>query len=210
MAQPSSHCVGRRLSFDGALCTVRYIGEVAGTNGTWLGVEWDDATRGKHDGSHKGTRYFTCMPFRGTISSAVLSTNHWRLGISKSHTAASFVRPKRPADKPQSFIGALHEKYASDGDGVDPDAGVVIFGTKVAQEMGFDKIRRKLAQVEDLTVVILDGLRVASARDDNEPAIAERCPSITQLDLGRNLFESLAPVVEICGELQNLRTLRLR
>lgn len=52
--------IGDRLSYDGALCTARYLGEVAGTSGSWIGVEWDDATRGKHDGSHKGTRYFTC------------------------------------------------------------------------------------------------------------------------------------------------------
>lgn len=55
------HHVGQRLSYEGAVCTVRYIGEVAGTTGAWLGVEWDDQTRGKHDGSHKGVRYFTCM-----------------------------------------------------------------------------------------------------------------------------------------------------
>lgn len=52
--------IGDRLSYDGAICTVRYLGEVAGTSGSWIGVEWDDSTRGKHDGSHKGTRYFTC------------------------------------------------------------------------------------------------------------------------------------------------------
>ncbi len=52
--------IGQRLSFDGAICTVRYIGEVVGTSGAWLGVEWDDPVRGKHDGSHKGTRYFQC------------------------------------------------------------------------------------------------------------------------------------------------------
>lgn len=52
--------VGQRLSYDGALCTVRYIGEVNGTTGNWLGVEWDDPSRGKHDGSHKEVRYFTC------------------------------------------------------------------------------------------------------------------------------------------------------
>lgn len=52
--------IGQRLSFDGALCTVRYIGEVAGTSGVWLGVEWDDGARGKHDGHHKGVRYFSC------------------------------------------------------------------------------------------------------------------------------------------------------
>lgn len=56
----SNHSVGERLSYDGALCTVRYVGEVTGTKGSWLGVEWDDPTRGKHDGQHKGVRYFHC------------------------------------------------------------------------------------------------------------------------------------------------------
>ena len=34
------------------------MGEVDGTEGEWLGVEWDREGRGKHDGSHKGTTYF--------------------------------------------------------------------------------------------------------------------------------------------------------
>ena len=51
---------GQRLSYSGALCTVRYIGEVHGTKGQWIGVEWDDPTRGKHDGSHNGIKYFDC------------------------------------------------------------------------------------------------------------------------------------------------------
>jgi tubulin-specific chaperone E len=54
------HRIGQRISYNGALCTVRYVGTVEGTSGTWLGVEWDDGTRGKHDGSHKGVRYFSC------------------------------------------------------------------------------------------------------------------------------------------------------
>ncbi|MBE3047814.1 hypothetical protein IMZ48_35950 [Candidatus Bathyarchaeota archaeon] len=52
--------IGQRRSYDGLVCTVRYVGEVAGTSGVWLGVEWDDPTRGKHDGSHKGVKYFEC------------------------------------------------------------------------------------------------------------------------------------------------------
>lgn len=55
--------IGRRLSYDHELCTVRFIGEVAGTKGDWLGVEWDDPTRGKHDGEHNGVRYFQCKAF---------------------------------------------------------------------------------------------------------------------------------------------------
>lgn len=38
--------------------TIRFIGQVAGTKGEWLGIEWDDPTRGKHDGTHQGVRYF--------------------------------------------------------------------------------------------------------------------------------------------------------
>lgn len=56
--------VGQRLCFEGAPCTVRYHGPVAGTKGDWLGVEWDEnQDRGKHDGSHQGKRYFTCKRF---------------------------------------------------------------------------------------------------------------------------------------------------
>ena len=36
--------------------TVRYVGEVAGTKGQWVGVEWDDESRGRHDGTHDGKR----------------------------------------------------------------------------------------------------------------------------------------------------------
>ena len=56
----SENYPGRRISFSGALCTVRYVGTIEGTKGDWLGVEWDDPSRGKHDGSHGGVRYFEC------------------------------------------------------------------------------------------------------------------------------------------------------
>lgn len=52
--------IGQRLSYGGDLCTIRYVGAVHGTKGDWLGVEWDDTSRGKHDGQSGGKRYFTC------------------------------------------------------------------------------------------------------------------------------------------------------
>ncbi|EFY90816.1 tubulin-specific chaperone, putative [Metarhizium acridum CQMa 102] len=184
--------VGQRVSYGGALCTVRYVGEVAGTTGSWLGVEWDDSTRGKHDGSHKGVRYFTCL--------------------SRSSRAASFVRPTRPKDDVQGFLSALKEKYLSDPEqdkNGQPDAQIVISGRKVAEEVGFDKVWKKLAQVKDLKIVILDGMRMAIARQDGDGSIAESCPSIVHLDLSRNLFETIGPVVEICAELKKLRKLSI-
>jgi len=65
--------IDQRLSFDKALCTVRYIGQVEGTQGEWLGVEWDDPVRGKHSGEHKGRRYFTCSYPSFFFSSALLA-----------------------------------------------------------------------------------------------------------------------------------------
>lgn len=40
---------------------MRYVGEVTDKQGEWLGVEWDDPTRGKHSGTHEGVEYFNCM-----------------------------------------------------------------------------------------------------------------------------------------------------
>ena len=51
---------GTRFSYSGYIGTVRFVGKVDGTNGAWLGVEWDDPRRGKHDGVKDGKRYFTC------------------------------------------------------------------------------------------------------------------------------------------------------
>ncbi|KAI0842853.1 RNI-like protein [Hypoxylon sp. FL0890] len=177
--------VGDRLSYDGAVCTVRYIGEVSGTSGTWLGVEWDDPARGKHDGSHKGVRYFNCR--------------------SKSPTAASFVRPTRPAEKPQSFVTAVTEKYASEL----AQTNVIKFSNKVAEEVGFDKIHRKQAQLAELRVVIVDGARITSAYSEGDEPISQVCPKIVELDLSRNLFQRVGTVVSICSELPALRSLRL-
>ena len=51
--------IGSRLSIASFLCTVLYIGPVKDTSGTWLGVEWDDPSRGKHSGTHNSVQYFS-------------------------------------------------------------------------------------------------------------------------------------------------------
>ncbi|KAI0600894.1 Thioesterase/thiol ester dehydrase-isomerase [Biscogniauxia sp. FL1348] len=177
--------VGDRLSYDGAVCTVRYIGEVTGTSGSWLGVEWDDPARGKHDGSHKGVRYFTCK--------------------SRSPTAASFVRPTRPAEAPRSFVQAIQEKYTAEL----VSSAAIRFSGKVAEEVGFEKIRRKQAQLSELKYVVLDGMCITSAYKEGDASITATCPKLIELDLSRNLFQSVGAVVPICSELVSLRSLRL-
>lgn len=55
------YTVGQRLSLKDQLCTVQYVGPVGDKPGSWLGVEWDDPARGKHDGTHQGVLYFKCL-----------------------------------------------------------------------------------------------------------------------------------------------------
>lgn len=53
--------VGRRVCVGTYTGVVRYVGPIPGTEFTWVGVEWDDSFRGKHDGIHNGIRYFKTL-----------------------------------------------------------------------------------------------------------------------------------------------------
>lgn len=131
------------------------------------------------------------------------------------------MRPTRPVQEPLDFLSALSEKYASEVTKeqvpIASEKQVVISG-KVAEEVGFDKIRRKLAQLNELKIVILDGMRVSSAyalastshQDSGRRRIKDACPKVTELDLSRNLFSRFGTVVEICSELSALNNLKIK
>jgi len=53
--------LGQRIETEGFRGTVRFLGQVPGTSGEWIGVEWDDVQRGKHSGENKGVQYFQCL-----------------------------------------------------------------------------------------------------------------------------------------------------
>ncbi|PMD14574.1 RNI-like protein [Hyaloscypha hepaticicola] len=189
---PPTYYIGQRVSFESNLCTIRYIGAVEGTDKVWLGVEWDEPSRGKHDGSHKGKRYFKCMC------------------QSPSPTAASFLRTTRLKDEEQTFLEAVHSKYADYTPSILTDPTVVQISGKVVEEVGFDKIREQQSQLHELKIVLVDGMRINAGRDPRRhSAISIVCPSILELDLSRNLFEKFQQIDDIIGQLGELRKLRL-
>lgn len=62
--------LGTRVLLGGRhAATVRYVGPVDGQSGTWVGIEYDEPGRGKHDGCHAGRRYFSCTggPATGSL-----------------------------------------------------------------------------------------------------------------------------------------------
>ena len=202
--------IGQRLSYDGALCTVRYRGALQGTEGNWLGVEWDDGKRGKHDGTHQGQRHFTC--------------------VSHSPKAGSFIRPSRLSDRPRTFLEALRFKYADDETvpwrsisnsretGETNSNNAIEISGKVVEEVGFERIRKEQSVLQNLWIVLLDGLRVGGIRQQAgvrieiviaREEIKKTCPAIVELDLGWNLLEKLTDIAEICLALEKLRILKL-
>ncbi|KAK0880975.1 hypothetical protein LTR87_005282 [Friedmanniomyces endolithicus] len=182
------HHTGQRLSLKGQLLTVRYIGPVDGKAGEWLGVEWDDKTRGKHNGEHDGKKYFDCR--------------------SNSPACASFLRPKQPWDEHRTFLDALRKKYVSQASAADQE--VIYFSSKQAEEVGFDKFARRQAELRGIFVIVLDRMRIRHRADDpGVDAIAEMCQEITELDVGSNLFGTLGEVYDLCRRLPKLRSLTL-
>jgi hypothetical protein len=141
------------------------------------------------------------------------------------------VRQSRAADEPRGFLEALREKYASEfeqetarrklGDEVssDPLHKPIEISGKVVEEVGFDKIRKQLAELQELRFVLLDGLRVAGVLGHEADAdqlesgcreIEQTCPKIIELDLSRSLLNRWSDVASICGSLKRLKVLKLK
>ncbi|PXF49949.1 Tubulin-specific chaperone E [Gracilariopsis chorda] len=60
--------VGMRIQYEGDRGTVRYVGPLQGRGDTvWVGIEWDRAERGKHNGTVDGVKYFECENESGSL-----------------------------------------------------------------------------------------------------------------------------------------------
>jgi tubulin-specific chaperone E len=160
-----------------------------------------------------------------------------RTGARKTPTSASFIRPNRISDTPRSFVQALQHKYASEDVDFSPgmhyerpattrsreaERAIRISGKEV-EEVGFDKIRNRLADLRELRIVLLDGLAMDNPLDPSlreakeaelvtgaseRSEIKDACPKVMELDLSRNLFEHWAEIAYICGQLDDLQSLR--
>ncbi|KAJ3046672.1 hypothetical protein HK097_000641 [Rhizophlyctis rosea] len=177
--------IGSRIEVDGHFGSIRFRGAVpAESNTDWYGVEWDDPTRGKHSGTFKGVTYFT----------------------TREPTAGSFLKTcSKNIHFARGFLQALSEKYL-----VQLSDSVVRLGGdgKEVETVGWEKIVKKQTQLSRLKEVGLAGLNIGF-HDGAPGEITTTCPSITDLDLSRNLFSSLSDVAKICKELPNLQSLRI-
>lgn len=203
--------VGKRISLGSHRGTIRYVGPVPPSSGEWLGVEWDDSSRGKHDGTSGGTRYFTVrIPGSG-----------------------SFIRPT--ASKlcsGCSFVEALRNKYAPPRLPVQEHAQQSYSRKTIAdieiETPNLDRISRRAARLDRLRDVGLGGWQSGSSVEEQtaeeqysvarafdpdkgfpQGVIRSTCPNLRWLDLSRSLLPDWEEVSLITGELDHLQTLLL-
>uniref|UniRef100_A0A6Q2YEE6 Tubulin-specific chaperone E n=1 Tax=Esox lucius TaxID=8010 RepID=A0A6Q2YEE6_ESOLU len=176
-----SNAVGRRVTCDGERGTVRFFGTVPPTTGVWLGVEWDNPDRGKHDGSHEGVRYFTCRQPKG----------------------GSFVRPRK-ASFGVDYLTAVKRRYEIEVQQVLEEEYQI--STKKVEMVGFEDVSKK-QRVEKLTEVALRMCDVSSPGPANE--IRKTTPHVLMLDLCANLLCSWDDVAAITEQMENLKELLL-
>jgi Leucine-rich repeat (LRR) protein len=187
--------VGDRVQSDGSLATVRYIGPVAGQDAkkTWIGVEWDEANRGKNDGTTGGERYFECAPNQG-----------------------SFLK-ERKVDPRCSLADAIVHRYCggeSYGDASDAKGsrGVVIdSGSRTtARFVGMEALAAQQSNLSNLQHVALMKAGVNRISAAGRTPLRELAPNIKELDLAENLLKEWSVVAELGLQLPGLQSLDLR
>lgn len=179
------NAIGSRITCDGEYATVQYVGNVPPTAGLWLGVEWDNPNRGKHDGSHEGVQYFKCSHPQG----------------------ASFIRPKK-ANFGVDFLTALKRRYVFTGKLSDENTQeeALIIGKKKVELVVFESAEEE-SQLFKLENISLRDCEVSQAGRDGD--ILKVCPNITALNLSQNLFSHWDHVSDIARQLRNLEILDL-
>ncbi|GFT76656.1 tubulin-specific chaperone E [Nephila pilipes] len=180
--------VGYRIHCDGEYGTVLYVGQISGMDGIWLGIEWDNPSRGKHSGSYNNVTYFTTR---------VLD-------------AGSFIKISK-ADLGIPCPNAIRIKYGKNDD-KKKLANLINLPQKSGPErhiemVGMEKIMGKQSNFSQLTDVVLNGMNINGPGNENE--LAELVPNIRNLDLSQNLISSWEDVNNIVKQLPHLSTLVL-
>lgn len=153
--------------------------------GTWLGIEWDDGLRGKHNGVVDGKRYFqTQMP-----------------------TAGSFIRPGKVGPC-ATLEDAARERYLNyDSSNVNESLireAQASLQASLFEVVGMDKIARKQSKFEQLSEVSVDETPV------NAAGYLKGLTQLTTLNVSHTLIWNWEIVASIAQQLPSLTSLNLR
>lgn len=210
--------VGDRIEYKKARGYVRYIGQLPGKDKLWVGIDWDDANRGLHDGSYKDISYFSA---HSATSGSFVSASKLGQGGRRSIVDAiklrvqafddSVSRPKEPQElRTKSAIDVSSLGVASPVSFSETEIGIVcksIVNFWIAQALlsDFKDVHFLLDQLVSLRTLDVSRNFFASFPHSQTPL---RPTNLQRLDMnGCNV--KIRALYDVCGRCPELRELRL-
>jgi hypothetical protein len=178
---------------DGFVASIRYVGPVASAKKVeeiYAGVEWDDGTRGKHDGSvicrktNKIVRHFG-LKFPSQTGGSFLRLNKIDLGVELSLKLiqSRYVDPDAPLVAPNNILP--YSARTSSG------------RNKPIEFLGEMKVRKR-QQLEDLDDISLRSMGISKcANGDERELLTNTFQHLKELDLAGNLFSDWNDLFEV-------------
>jgi len=225
----------------GQPCTLRYVGPVATQASTdneqeriWLGVEWDDPSRGKHSGDHLGKTYFK------TRTEGAASFLKWKVqDRPKPLNGTGLGKEGEMLWRGRTLLESIKNRYLDQDtlplehpgeEFVDPCLTLGSSNSRIQVSVpNLDKVTSKFADLGKLTHLGLDGMWVYGVgqgdvdlmqRFECKRLLCSRRAmaiemftdvsslAVKTLDLSKNLisrWEDLAEILRSCPSLKSLK-----
>jgi len=196
--------IGRRVEYKGQRGTVRYYGPLRHqtdhpkAKDTWIGVEWDDTSKGTHNGTVNGFKYFDCA----------------------KETGCSLIR-YQVANFGIPLIIAAKERYKSYEEMTEEEKKaesrteqeMYVDTTKKSKKLavklvGKDKAYSKISDLANLKEVALQSMQISSI-DDGSGLLTKLFTSLESLYLDGNLLYDWEQYFQILWQLPTLHTISL-
>ncbi|KAE9452343.1 hypothetical protein C3L33_15756, partial [Rhododendron williamsianum] len=189
MSDPPEFRIGQRVHSAGdsrRIGTVKYVGPVEGYSGKWVGVDWDNADGGKHDGSLNGVRYFHAESEKSGSFQRAIADEMYVFSASNRRVSVQLLGKDKIQDKLSRF-----EELAS----------ASLFYLGVSSSGPPCQISATIPNLKELD---LTGNLLSDWKDVG--AICEGLPALVALNLTNNLMAH-----DILGlpQLRNIRVLVL-
>lgn len=179
---------GTRICFKDSLGAVRWTGSIQGKEGLWVGIEWDDKTKGKHSGSYEGVQYFvTKAPDSGSFLKEPAFLEGLKPGVSIEYAIFDKYADKNALDLTETYVPTVKNFK------------------KPIELIGTEKIQKRQEQINNLKEVALQSCCVASINE----GFGRHLISCEILLLDKNLLNSWNQVSQILIEIPQLHTLSL-
>lgn len=221
-----SNPVHRRIEYLSVLGTVLYFGPLKHKEEIpqqlWLGIEWDDETRGKHNGTIENFSYFHTKNNKN--SGSLLKVERANFGIElldglllKYFKEDPFSLKKQLLQELQKQAGTFEEKKNDEKAQEKPPISIeydeeAYFETirkhkKKVEFIGFDRIWKKINNLKEIQEISLQDLQISTIGLPN--TLRSILPNLRILSLEKNLLFDFQQVLHLGYEFPLLESLSL-